>query len=150
MSDDVPRKRRTLLLYTKQCRQCNLPFSTTSKVQVVHPECRIAYYQKVARDGYRKNSTRPRSPDVRARRNRNASQCNILDQSCACEACGCTSLTKSKKFFHLPKEEETEGKYLPHTLCFQCIMLYRYGLLEALTWKQIDVLAASTATAVSV
>ena len=126
------RKRRTLLLYTKQCRHCGLPFSTTSSVAIVHPECRIAYYQKKALDSYRKNSLHSRSADIRSRK-----KCYVDDPAHTCEACGYTRLTKEKKFYHPAKEGETEGKYILHTLCFNCIMQHRYGLMEALTWKPL-------------
>jgi len=124
------RKKRTLLLRTAQCRQCNGPFSTTSSVRVVHDECRIAYYRKLARNSYHKRNVN-RSSDTRG-----IDKCFVNDV--ACEACGYVEITKVKKFWE-PDPENAEGKMVQHVLCFNCLMKYRYGLMEALTWKKLEI-----------
>ena len=128
--------KRNFLVRTKQCRYCNKPFSTTSSIAVVHAECRAEYYRKKSREAYR---SRPARPPIDRRGRRGC----FTDR--ACEACGYTELTKEKKLYHSPLEHEVDGKMIPHTLCFNCIMKVRYGYMEALSWKQIDAPALSSA-----
>lgn len=127
--NDTPK--RTMLLRTKQCRQCGLPFSTTSTVAVVHPECRAEYYKIKSREHYSKTGLRNRATGRRERHS------YLLNES-ACESCGYKLLTKKRSFYHPPQQQGEEGHLEDHILCPRCLLEFRLGYLEALTWKQID------------
>lgn len=119
--------KRIFLVRTKQCRQCGKPFSTTSNVQVVHPECRQEYYRIKAKEY--SNTKGTNRPNFRERDRR-----KYFIKEKPCEACGYAKVTKERKFFHKEGESIVVKK---HTLCLNCIMLYRFGLIEALTWKPL-------------
>lgn len=109
-------------LMTRQCRECSQPLSTTSTKQIVHAECRKAYYSKM-----RSN------PEglAKLRLVSNRSKWFINEQPCA--ACAYTLITKKKMF--------TNEAY---HLCPRCIAELRCGFMEALTWKHIDRSGSST------
>lgn len=107
-------------LLTRQCRECSNPMATTSTKQVVHPECRKAYYSK-----------KRRNPEglAKLRFAQNRSKWFINEQPCvSCAASGVTYslMTREKKFL--------ETKY---HLCPRCIAELRCGFIEELTWKPI-------------
>ena len=127
--NDSKEKNRRFMVLTRQCRQCGLPFTTTSSVEVVHAACRIEYYKTKARL-YQNMKGRNR-PDMRERK-------KYFINECACEACGSKELTRIKKFFH-PSISGEQPITHPHILCPNCIMKFRIGLMEALTWKPLAV-----------
>lgn len=121
---------KNVLLRTKQCRVCNLPFSTTSNIAVVHPECRGAYYRKIARESYHR---KPHNVDRRG-----FSEC-FTDRHC--EVCGYDELTREYAMF------DKEGNKQEHTLCFNCRMKVKFGLMEAITWAKLEAKPLNTSEA---
>ena len=109
-------------LYNRPCRQCHELMRTTSTKQVVHPECRRAYYARMRNNpaGFRK---------MRIERAR--SRWFINDQPCA--ACGYAQITRKKEFIN-PATQAKET----HHLCPRCLAEIRCGFMEALTWKAAE------------
>lgn len=116
-----------LQLYNKICRQCNKPLTATSKIQVVHAECRIEYYQGIGKKKYETtlmNWTRVRT-GIRQR---------WFINEYPCEVCGYLLMTKAKRFYSITTSQVQE-----HYLCPTHLMEWRAGFLEALTWKKLDI-----------
>lgn len=111
-------------LHTGQCRQCGKPMSTTNSRAVVHSECRAEYYKTKARV-YQSRKLRV---DIRERK-------KYFINECACEACGNKELTRIKKLYHPPAAPGQPAEKFSHTLCPNCFVKCRIGLMEPLTWK---------------
>jgi hypothetical protein len=112
-----------IVIKNKVCKQCKLPFTTTSSVAVVHPECRKAYYASRGKGAREKKKSQY---DLRARR-------RFFINEHLCEVCGYLLITKAREFYHADTNETKV-----HHLCPRCLQEFRLGFLEALTWKPID------------
>ena len=134
----------------KICKQCDQVFVTTSRIQVVHPECRDEYYKTFRKKRYRKNRNvvivdgeRISKKTGKPVRKFTEGAGNAVEQArkryfdLPCEVCG-NKLTKAREFYHAETDELKE-----HHLCPNHLAAFRLGYLEALTWKQIDVLASA-------
>lgn len=111
-------------LFSRPCRFCGKTMQTTSRKQVVHPECRIEYYKQAAKERYiKRNPSGLR--DLTMRRNR--SRYRIKEEPCA--ACKYILITKEKKFIVEEKEHIVN-------LCPRCLVEVRCGFLTPLTWER--------------
>jgi len=130
------RRENRFLTHTRPCRQCGLPLITCSKVPVVHDACRAEYYKLKAREySNTKGSNRPSFRERDKRR--------YFINERACEACGYKEITKERNFFHREEDPTIPGNFKlevkRHTLCLNCIMKYRFGMIEAISWKEKEV-----------
>ncbi len=118
--------RREFRLLTKPCKHCLKPLTTTSRVQIVHDECRPDYYKSLRRGHYERKVYNLPYSQIK----RNRSRYFLNDQPCA--ACGFILITKKKKFYNLFTKKIEE-----YPLCPNCLAKFRMGLLKPFSWEEI-------------
>ncbi len=132
-------------VYRLVCSVCDKPFESTRLKEPCHPRCREEWYRTYHRKYY---AAKYKGRATRTRAQRARSCWHIKEQPCA--ACAYPDITRE---IELPKiEAGTEGA--PDTfvmakahLCPTHLTEYRCGMLEAWTWRRVDVLAESAAPA---
>ena len=119
-------------LLNKICAHCGKVFTTTSRRDKVHPECRQEYYLSYQRKKYvHKRIISSKSNLARARE-------KYFINGQPCEACGFMDLTKKRSFLN-----EMTGKLEEFYLCPNCIALWRCGMMKAFSWERIPAEAPS-------